>query len=429
MSSLTTIMVIVLVLAIVGAAALAQDEPKVTPKALVNIDPKALSAGNTQFGLDLYGELAAKEKGNVFFSPYSISEALSMTYLGAAGQTRKEMQKALHVPVGHLNEDRTVVWTDDELAAAYKDFHGKLSNSRGKFQLHVANALWGAQGAAFKPDFLKIVDEQFGGKLESLDFSKSDQAAKTINDWVASQTQDKIKDLVPASALDANTRLVLTNAIYFKAPWTNQFKAQLTKDHDFFLDGEKTTQAKMMEQTTHFGYNELDGVKVLEMGYEGSHVSMVILLPDKKEGLGALEEALAVKPKEGSPLDAYLKDMKSSKVHVVLPKFKFTCKFSLGDVLQKLGMKLAFDSGNADFSGMSEKEKLFISAVLHKAFVDVNEEGTEAAAATAIIMSLGAMPHAEEPKQFVADHPFLFIIRDSQTGSVLFMGRVNDPTK
>jgi serpin B len=165
------------------------------------------------------------------------------------------------------------------------------------------------------------------------------------------------------------------------------------------------------------------------MGYEGSRVSMVILLPDKKDGLGALEKALAAKPQTGSALDAYMKDMKSPKVHVVLPKFKFTCQFSLGDMLQKLGMKLAFDRDNADFSGMSEKEKLFISAVLHKAFVDVNEEGTEAAAATAVVMRMGAMPHAEEPKQFVADHPFLFIIRDSQTGSVLFMGRVCDPAK
>ncbi len=429
MSSLANIMVIVLVVAIVGVLAFAQDGAKEAPKTLANVDTKLLAQGNTQFGLDLYGELAGKEKGNVFFSPYSISEALSMTYLGAAGQTKDEMRKVLNVPVGHLKQGEATSWTNDELAAAYKDFHGKLESSAGKFQLHVANALWGAQGAKFKPDFLKAVDEQFGGKLSSLDFSKSDQAAKTINDWVAGQTQQKIKDLVPASALDASTRLVLTNAIYFKAPWQHQFKSAITKDQDFFLGGENKIQAKMMEQTERFRYGEAEGVKALEMSYEKSPVSMVLLLPDKKDGLGDLEKALTAKPKEGSALDPYLKDMKSPKVHVVLPKFKFTCQFGLGDVLQKLGMKLAFEGGNADFSGMSEKEKLSISAVIHKAFVDVNEEGTEAAAATAVVMHMSAVMRPEPPKEFVADHPFLFLIRDGQTGSVLFMGRVNDPTK
>ena len=429
MTSLANIMVIVLVVVIVGVLAFARDEAKEAPKALANVDTKALSAGNTQFGLDLYGELAGKEKGNVFFSPYSISEALGMTYLGAAGQTRDEMRKVLCVPMGHLKQAEVTTWTNDELAAAYKDFHGKLESSAGKFHLHVANALWGAQDAKFKSDFLTTVDAQFGGKLSSLDFSKSDQAARTINDWVAGQTQQKIKDLVPASALDASTRLVLTNAIYFKAPWQHQFNDELTKDRDFFMGAEKKIQAKMMEQTGHFRYNEAEGVKVLEMAYEKSPVSMVILLPDKKDGLGDLAKALADKPKEGSALDPYLKDMKSPKVHVVLPKFKFTCQFSLSDALQKLGMKLAFEGGNADFSGMSDTEKLFISAVLHKAFVDVNEEGTEAAAATAVAMAMSAMPRPEEPKEFVVDHPFVFLIRDSQTGSVLFMGRVCDPTK
>ena len=185
----------------------------------------------------------------------------------------------------------------------------------------------------------------------------------------------------------------------------------------------------MMEQTEHFRYNEVAGAKVLEMGYEKSPVCMTIILPDKNDGLGDLEKKLAAPSNEGTALDPFITNMQNVKVHTVLPKFKFTCQFSLADVLQKMGMHQAFEPASADFSGMSDKEKLFISAVIHKAFVEVKEEGTEAAAATAVTMRASAMPRPQTPKEFVADHPFLFLIRDTKTGSVLFMGRVNDPTK
>ena len=403
-----------------------------------DIDLKQLPQDNAAFAMRLYGCLAA-QNGNLFFSPFSISQAMAMTYIGAGGQTKTEMREALNIPTGHDKQDKVLPWNVDELAAAYKHLNSRLKGergSKGRFQIQIANALWGQKRAKFKKTFGDLVKEQFGGKIQSLNFAQPDQAAKAINDWVARQTRDRIKDLVTADALNADTRLVLTNAIYFKGAWAHPFQADHTKKADFHLDAQKSVQADMMTQTKIFRYAQVDGVHILELSYADRDTAMVILLPQKPEGLAELEKKLAKEvkrdpasmPGEESPsaLDEYLKKLEKHEVHVVLPKFKFTGQFVLADALKAMGMPLAFDGAKADFSGMSE-DKLYISTVLHKAFVDVNEEGTEAAAVTAVPMAQAA--DGEPATDFVADHPFIFLIRDGASGSLLFMGRVEDPTK
>lgn len=419
----------------------AEGEPPTppSPKETADIDLKQLPQDNAAFAVRLYGHLAA-QKGNLFFSPFSISQAMAMTYVGAGGQTKAEMREALNVPTGRDKQDKVLPWDVDDLAAAYKHLNARLKGDRrprGRFQIQIDNALWGPKRTKFKKPFAGLVTAQFGGKLQSLDFAKPDQAAKTINDWIARHSLDKISELVPADSLSADTGLVLTNAIYFRASWLRPFRAEDTRKADFHLDADKSVQADMMAQTAVFKYAQVGGVDVLELPYVDKDTAMVVLLPQKRDGLAELEKKLAKPPQRDAAsmpgeelppaLDGYLKKLELHEVHVVLPKFKFTSQIALADALKTMGMKLAFDGekGKANFSGMSEAP-LFISSVMHKTYVDVDEKGTEAAAATAI-----SIPTAEDvqAKEFVADHPFIFLILDNDSGSLLFMGRVADPTK
>jgi serpin B len=430
-------------LALAGAirTAGAQSEPAnpTEEKETSDIDLKQLPQDNATFAIRLYGRLAG-EKGNLFFSPLGISQAMAMTYVGAGGQTKAEMREALNVPLGRDKQDKLLPWDVDDLAAAYKHLNARLRSerrARGRFQIQIDNALWGPKGAKFKKPFAGMVTGQFGCKLQSLNFAQPERAAKTINDWIAQHTLDKTTDLVPADSLNKDTGLVLTNAIYFRAAWLRPFQADGTKKADFHLDAQKSVQADMMAQTAVFKYAQVDGVSVLELPYVDKDTAMVVLLPEKRDGLAELEKKLgkppvrdaATTPGEESPsvLDGYLKKLEIHEVHVVLPKFKFSSEVALADTLKAMGMKSAFDGekGKADFSGMSDRP-LYISAVQHKTYVDVDEQGTEATAATAVVI-----PTAEdEPvKEFVADHPFIFLIRDNDSGSLLFMGRVADPTK
>ncbi len=389
-----------------------------------NVASQRIVEGNNSFALELYAKLQG-EQGNLFFSPYSISTALAMTYAGARGLTASQMAQVLHFPVSPDEEAESSPKATDrgQFGSAFgriiKDLNAR--GRKGGYTLTVANALWGQKGYGFLDEFVKFVRTNYDGRLNEVDFvAATEKARKTINAWVEKKTKDKIKDLIPPGVLDQMTRLVLTNAIYFKGNWASQFKEDQTKDAPFTLaDGQKT-QAPMMKQTGQFGYMEADAFQGLELPYVDNELSMIILLPKAHDGLGEFENTLTAEN-----LSQWLSRLLPREVIVSVPKFKATKQFSLASVLAAMGMKDAF-SEKADFSGMDGKKDLFISAVIHKAYVDVNEEGTEAAAATGVAMRLTSIGPSETPV-FRADHPFLFLIRDNHSGSILFLGRLMNP--
>jgi serpin B len=367
-----------------------------------------------QFATDLYGRLKDKTLGNLFFSPYSVSTALAMTYAGATGETQKQMAEVLHFTVPEQELHQAMARLRENL----------LAGMEKGYQLRVANRLWGQQGYGFLPEFLQTTRKFYGAELGVVDFAQKTEATRQeINQWVEKQTEEKIKDLLAPGVLDPQTRLVLTNAIYFKGNWQEKFEKEATRDAPFHLSADNEITVPMMHQTDRFGYKAIEGLQVLEMPYAKGELSMVVLLPKEIEGLSELEKKLTP-----GNLQAWTEGFRRQKVIVYVPRFKMTSQFGLKDTLQALGMTVAFDAGKADFSRISRGEGLCISAVVHKAFVDVNEEGTEAAAATGVVMrATAARFQPEEPPTFRADHPFLFLIRDNQTGAILFMGRVANP--
>jgi serpin B len=380
-------------------------------KAAIDPNQQAVVSGNNKFALELYSKLESQQ-GNLFLSPYSISTALAMTYAGAKGQTEKQMAEALcFAPVKNEQFHKTFGEIIKQLNA---------SGEKGSYELVVANALWGQKDYKFLPEFLTLVRENYGGDLQQVDFAaQTETARKTINAWVESNTKDKIKELIKPGMLDSMTRLVLTNAIYFKGKWASPFKPERTQDSPFvLLDGQKVN-VPTMNQTSKFGYMEANDIQVLEMPYVNNDLSMVILLPKQADGVKGLEKELV-----SDNLTGWLAGIHKREVQVFFPRFKMASEFGLGKILSAMGMPDAF-SGKADFSGMTGNRELFISAVVHKAYVDVNEEGTEAAAATGVTMKLTGI--GAPPPVFRADHPFIFLIRDNQTGSILFLGRVANP--
>lgn len=387
-------------------------------------DVKSIVEGNNKFALQLYAKLRTK-KGNLFFSPYSISTALAMTYAGARGETETQMAQVLGFSmITSETIDTETAWDRMQVHSAFGTIINDLNtrSQKGKYQLNIANALWGQKGYEFLPQFLQIIKVNYGGGLNEVDFIRATETARqTINAWVEKETKGKIKDLIAKGVLDRMTRLVLTNAIYFKGNWARQFQKDKTKDAPFTLINEESINVPMMNQTGLFGYMETDSFQALELPYVDKELSMIILLPRQVDGLADLEERLTVKN-----LMDWLEQIRQRKVAVFIPKFKLTCRFELAEVLKSMGMTDAFEPGIADFSAMTGKKDLFISAVIHKAYVDVNEEGTEAAAATAVVMKTTAVAPEKIPV-FRADHPFLFLIRDNCSGSILFMGRVMNP--
>ncbi len=374
--------------------------------------PTDLAAGNTTFAVDLHQRLAQADE-NLFVSPFSISSALAMTYAGARGDTAQQMEDVLRFEGGEVHE-------------AFAELLGNLREREGEdsYELVVANALWGQEGYEFRPEFLDLLETKYDSEFRSVHFATDpDAVADMINAWVEEQTQDKIQDLIPPGTLDRLTRLVLANAIYFKGAWENPFEEEATQTGAFTLYDGQSVDVEMMEQVEQFAYAEFDGLQMLELPYEGRDLSMVVGLPETHDGLPAVEEQLSV-----GRLQEWLEAWERRRVNVKLPRFEFTSEFELSDVLQAMGMQDAFVPNTADFSGMSaEPDDLHISDVLHKAFIDVHEEGTEAAAATAVVMRVTAAMPIDEPVEFHADRPFLFLIRDQETGSILFMGRVADP--
>jgi len=372
-----------------------------------------IGKANNAFGMDLYGKLAAKERGNLFFSPNSIETALTMTYAGARGNTAREMAAVLHLPADGEN-------IHGDMGKFIDDLNGPAGGKARGYELSVANALWGQTGYDFLPDFTALLKTDYGAGLRAVDFKQdSEGARKTINGWVEKETRDKIKDLIGPGVLTPATRLVLTNAIYFKGTWADKFEKTATQDEMFHMSANDEKNAPTMHRTGEYGYMEGEDFQALKLAYKGGELSMIVLLPRTVDGLAALE-------KEMPPLIPAMSDkMLNQEVEVSLPKFRMTQEFELANVLSEMGMEDAFDR-NADFSGMTGRKDVAISRVIHKAFVEVNEEGTEAAAATAVAVA-AAMARPLPPKVFRADHPFLFLIRDEKSGAILFLGRVNEP--
>ena len=391
-------------------------------------DLKIVAEGNNRFALDLYARLRQAE-GNLFLSPYSISTALAMTYAGARGDTERQMAAVLRLPTRPtpLSPDRQGPargpWEQARLHRRFGEIIRALNagGKKGAYELHVANALWPQEGFEFLREFLQTVESEYYGRLTELDFvGATEKARVTINRWVEKKTNGNIKDLIGRGVLDRMTRLVLTNAIYFKGDWARQFEKGRTLDAPFTLPSGEKIDIPMMNQTARFKYAETEDLQLLELPYAGDDLSMVVLLPKRTDGLADIEKKLTAES-----LSAWLAPLRGSEVVVSVPRFKMTRQFSLASVLKSMGMTDAF-SGRADFSGMNGRRNLFISAVIHKAYVDVTEEGTEAAAATAVGVKLTAVVPAPKPV-FRADHPFLFLIRHNQTGSILFLGRLVNP--
>jgi len=372
------------------------------------VDSVVLSESNTGFTLDLYNQLRRKE-GNLFFSPYSISVALAMTFAGARGETESQMARTLHFDLDQEN-----------LHVAFSALQEKLAEAEtaGGVQLKIANSLWPHVGYPFLKSYLDLVLKHYGVSITPVDYKNDTEGARQIiNAWVEEETEKKIRELIPKDILDSLTRLVLTNAIYFKGDWDVQFNANDTKQENFWSPQEQFA-IPMMTRKGKYRYKESSDLQILELPYVGGKLSMLVLLPRKKDGLPILENQLTA-----DFLSKATKDLWELDVVVHLPKFKVEAAFTLNDPLITLGMPDAFGD-KADFSGMDGAKELYIGFVIHKAFIDVNEEGTEAAAATAVVMQRQAF---SQPIEFRADHPFLFFIRENQTGSVLFLGRVTQP--
>ena len=377
------------------------------------MDVSEIVEGGNQFALDLYDRLRSEE-GNLFFSPSSISTALAMTYAGAAGETETEMAKTLHfqMPKDRLHEGMKTLqsfWT--------------TTDKESGIRLNLANRLWGQESYEFLPAFLQITRGKYGAELARLDFAQPDHASQTINEWVEEQTDNKITDLISPDALSPVTRLVLTNAVYFHGNWAEPFEKGLTNEEDFHLTATDKIKVPMMHNWDEARYVAIDQLQILELPYGDGSLSMVVLLPKEIDGLADLEAKLTFQN-----LQRWTASVKhEDEVQVFLPKFKTTAQFMLSGTLQAMGMKSAFDPNTANFSGMTDGEAFFISAVIHKAFVDVNEEGTEAAAATGIAMAGAAFVEPKEPLLFRADHPFVFMIRDNRNGTIMFLGRITNP--
>jgi len=381
--------------------------------------PAAAATSINAFAVDLHRALAA-EPGNLFVSPASIALAFAMTHAGAKGETAAEMARVFHFSSRSSGPESTGTPSKDFAAAL-----GRWSRAQG-IELAVANRLYGERTVKFVQAFVDVTRTDFAAPLELVDYKGSFAAVRQqINAWVAERTADRIKDLLPPDGVDATTRMVLVNAIYFKAQWDEEFMAGATQPGPFFAaSGQKT--APMMTRTDLYEVAVGDGVKALQLPYSGGEYAMVVILPDAKDGLAAVEKALTI-----DGLTRWIAAMQPKRVAVKLPRFKIEPGegLRLSRTLAKLGLVRAFDVAQADFTGMAPaSEKIVLSEAFHKAFVAVDEKGTEAAAATAVSARGGGMPPSDPPIEFTADHPFLFLVRDTRSGAILFMGRLSEPT-
>ncbi|MBU2534615.1 MAG: serpin family protein [Chloroflexota bacterium] len=395
---------------------LQSEKPRITSPEVNESDFTMLVEENSAFAFDLY-QLLRQENNNVFFSPYSISQALAMTYSSARGETEKQMSDTLRFVLSQDRLHPAFNGLDIELSKRGEGAQGKDEEG---FRLNIVNAIWGQEDYRFLSEFLDVLAENYGAGLRALDFVNAPEASRiTINDWISEQTEGRIEDLIPEGAIDALTRLVLTNAIYFNAAWQFPFNEDATTDGPFYLLDGGEVIVPMMTQTESFGYAEGDDYQAVELPYDGHELSMVILLP--REGrFETFESSMGYQRVTG-----IISSLAGQQVNLTIPKFEFESEFSLKKALTTMGMPVAF-SADADFSGMTGNRDLAIDDVLHKAFVSVDEAGTEAAAATAVIMTLTAVP--APPVEVTVDRPFIFLIRDIETGTILFIGRVVNPS-
>ncbi len=371
-----------------------------------------ITEANNKFCLKLYSELKNKEKGNIFFSPYSISMAFAMVYEGARGKTAKEIQSVFHFPE-----------KEGVRRKGFSELYKRLNKKEAKYEFRTANALWIQKEYKLLKNYIDVIKKYYGGEVMNVDFvNNTEKARKTINKWVEKKTNDKIKNLFPQGSLNPSSRLVITNAVYFKGIWLKQFDKKKTFKEDFIVNEKKIVKVPMMRITgkdAKFNYAETENLQILELIYEGKELSMLILLP-RSYDLKSLENSLT--PEN---LNRWRRKLKKQRVNVFIPKFTLNTKYILNGILKRMGLKVPFSS-IADFSGITGAKDLFISSVIHQAFVDVNEEGTEAAAATGVTMQVTSAPRY---KIFRANHPFIFIIQERKTGSILFIGRVVNPLK
>ena len=367
---------------------------------------------DNSFGFDLY-QSVKNSKNNVFFSPYSVLSALAMTYEGARGNTALQMQKTLGLSVDIK-----------KVRSNFLSLYTELNKKDKPYQLSTANALWAQNNYPFVKSYINVISRYYHGKANNLNFKANPEKSRLIiNKWVEDNTNNKIKDLLARGMITKMTTLVITNAIYFKSNWKDKFDEKQTREEPFELSSLKTIQAPTMHRTADYNYAETVNAQILELDYAGDELSMIIILP--KGSISRVERML-----NEEKLNLYKSMMKKEKVVLSLPKFKFEATYSLADKLKKMGITDAFDATKSDFTGMSKTGELFISDVIHKAFVEVAEYGTEAAAATAVVIMRTSMPiKPEKTIIFKADHPFIFVIAQKDTGNILFMGRVNDPTK
>jgi len=399
----------------VSFSILQSEKPRATSPEVDETDLAALVDGNGAFAFDLYRTLQEAD-GNLFYSPYCISQALAMTYAGARGETGQQMADTLHFALSQDNLHPAFNGLDIELSKRGEGAEGKDEEG---FRLHIVNSIWGQQDFRFLAEFLDVLAENYGAGLRVLDFVNAPEESRiTINDWVSEQTEGRIEDLIPEGVIDDLTRLVLTNAIYFNAAWQFPFEEDATADGTFYLLDGGEVVVPMMSQTESFGYYEGEDYQAVEMLYDGQELSMVIILPADGQ-FETFESAIDYQVIKG-----IISNLENQQVNLTMPKFEFESEFSLKKALTAMGMPVAF-SPDADFSGMTGNRDLFIDNVLHKAFVSVDEAGTEAAAATAVVMTLTALP--PPPIEVTVDRPFIFLIRDIETGAILFAGRVMNP--
>jgi serpin B len=396
---------------------------KELPPSGEDAQPRTHDEDNNEFALAMYRQLRQRP-GNLFASPFSVRIALAMTLAGARGETAAQMREALCISS-----------SDETLHVAISRIIQQLNAAGGgKYEMAVANSLWGQHDQPLLAGFLDLIARHYGGGMNLVDFrGDAETARRTINQWVDDKTKQKIGEVIPSGGVDDGTRLVLVNAIYFQGKWERPFRKTATRDEPFHLDGGETVQASLMHQREDVRYLQGGGYQAVDLSYRGGDLSMLVLLPDRQDGLRDLETRLTERM-----LHDCAAQMETREVKVFLPRFKITWGTAdLRNQLTALGMALAFSSSEANFSGMNgleppHEDSLWISKVFHKTFVEVNEEGTEAAAATAVTMMIMGSRITPPPPPipiFRADHPFLFAIRDRRSGAILFLGRMSDPTR
>lgn len=377
-----------------------------------------LVRGNNGFALDLYGKLAANAgpTANILYSPHSVAGILGLAYCGAKGETAEQMAKTLHLNLGpqHLPS----AYASLQQALARKPAAGILEKDRSNYQLLAVHALWGQKGLGFRPEYVKQAQTGFAAEVREVDFqADANKVRESINQWASEQTQGKFPELLRPGSVTSGTEVLLTSAIYLQAAWARPFNRKSTEDAPFFVTPDKQVKVPLMRQMGIFPYCRTKTLQVLELPYQGGDLSMVVFLPDRKTSLGAFEKML-----DPPNVAEWLGQLKKQEIQVYLPRFRIAFDHDLRESLTTLGMPLAF-SPEGDFSGMTGKKNFHLSAVLYRAYIAVNEEGTEAMAATAGIGKSGI----DDPVIFRADRPFLFLLRDTRTNAILFLGRLVNP--